>query len=453
MSFEIQFLGAAGTVTGSRYLLTYNGQRILVDCGMFQGAKSLRLKNWETFPVNAAEIQAVLLTHAHIDHSGYLPKLVREGFKGPIYCTPPTASLCKILLIDSAKIMENEAKYANKRGFSKHKPALPLFTTADAERALELLKPVPFGSDTEILKGLRAHFKHTGHILGAASVRVSDKEKSITFSGDVGRLNDPVMLAPEKLSKTDYLVIESTYGDRQHPDTDPQILLRDVFRKAWEQGGSIIIPAFAVGRAQQILYYIAKLKEKGDMPGFPVYLDSPMAIDATDLFCEYMKDHRLPKDECDRMCKGAQYIRNVEESKALQESKQPKIVISASGMATGGRVLHYLKTILPDAKNTVLFAGFQASGTRGSTLVNGAKEVKIHGELFPVNAKVQNIENLSAHADSLEIMTWLKSSEINPRKVFITHGEPSGSEALKYKLAETFQWHCVVPKEGDSFEL
>ena len=453
MAFEIQFLGAAGTVTGSRYFLTYNGQRILVDCGMFQGAKSLRLKNWEPFPVNAADIQAVVLTHAHIDHSGYLPKLVREGFKGPIFCTPPTASLCQILLLDSAKIMENEARYANKRGFSKHKPALPLFTTEDAERALGLLKPVPFGSDTEILPGLSAHFKHAGHILGAASIRISEKEKSITFSGDVGRLNDPVMLAPEKLSATDYLVIESTYGDRQHPDTDPLNSLRDVFRRAWEQRGSVIIPAFAVGRAQQILYYIAKLREKGEMPGFPVYIDSPMAIDTTELLCEYMNDHRLAKEECDRTCKGAKYIRNVEESIVLQENPQPKIVISASGMATGGRVLYYLKKMLPDPQNIVLFAGFQAAGTRGAALVNGTDEVKIHGELFRVNAKVENIENLSAHADSVEIVSWLKASTINPRKVFITHGEPSGSEALKKKLEESFKWNCVVPKEGESFEL
>ncbi len=450
---KLSFLGAAGTVTGSRYVLETDSGKILVDCGMFQGGKSLRLKNWEPFPVRPSELQAVVLTHAHIDHSGYLPRLVKEGFKGQIFCTPATAALCQILLLDSAKLMEEEARYANKRGFSKHKPALPLFTSEDAEQALEQFHPVPFGENRPLPAGVNVHFKHSGHILGAASVRISDPKTSITFSGDVGRLSDPVMLAPENLSETDCLVVESTYGDRLHPETNPLTLLKQTFQRAWDQRGSVLIPAFAVGRAQQILYYIEKLKERGEMPDFPVYLDSPMALDATNLYCEFMKDHRLPEEECVRTCKTAKYVRQVEESKAIQANTQPKVVISASGMATGGRVLHYLKKMLPDSRNIILFAGFQASGTRGASLVGGSDEVKIHGEYFEVNASVDNLENLSAHADSSEIITWLRNSKINPKKVFITHGEPSGSEALKTKLQEELGWECVVPKEGDIFEL
>lgn len=450
---RIRFLGASGTVTGSRYLLETENGNILVDCGMFQGGKELRQKNWDKFPVSAKEIKALLLTHAHIDHSGYIPKLVQEGFSGPIYCTPPTASLCKILLLDSAKLMEEEARYANKKGFSKHKPALPLFTTEDAERALTLFQPISFGEEKEVLSGVKVRFKHAGHILGAASIRVSTEKTSITFSGDVGRLNDPVMLSPENLVETNYLVVESTYGDRIHPEVDPLSFLRDTFRKAWSQRGSVLIPAFAVGRAHQILYYIQKLREKGEMPDYQIYLDSPMALDATNLYCDFRKDHRLPEDECARTCKAAKYIRDIEESKSLQADSRPKVVISASGMATGGRVLHYLKKMLPDSKNIILFAGFQAAGTRGAALVSGVDEVKIHGELIRVNATVENLENLSAHADSKEIITWLGNSKINPKKVFITHGESNGSEALKEKLQNEFKWNCIIPREGETFEL
>ena len=450
---KLNFLGAAGTVTGSRYVLETGKGKILVDCGMFQGAKSLRMKNWESFPIKASELQAIVLTHAHIDHSGYIPRLVQEGFKGKIYCTPPTTSLCQILLLDSAKLMEEEARYANKKGFSKHKPALPLFTTEDAEQTLEQFHSVAFGTTTTIPGGVQIHFKHSGHILGAASVRISNDKTSITFSGDVGRLNDPVMLSPESLSETEYLVVESTYGNRIHPEVDPLTFLKETFERAWHQRGSVLIPAFAVGRAQQILYYIAKLKEKGQMPDFPIYLDSPMALDATNLYCDHMEDHRLPEGECMRTCKSAKYVRKVEESKALQANSNPKVVISASGMATGGRVLHYLKSMLPDSRNIILFAGFQASGTRGAALVNGAEEVKIHGEYFSVKASVGNLENLSAHADSSEIINWLKNSKINPKRVFITHGEPAGSQALKTKLQDEFKWDCVVPEEGSVYEL
>ncbi|OQW47481.1 MAG: mRNA 3'-end processing factor [Proteobacteria bacterium SG_bin7] len=450
---KIKFLGATGTVTGSKYLLEAVGGMLLVDCGMFQGPKNLRQKNWNNFPVNPANLKAVVLTHAHIDHSGYLPKLVREGFKGPIFCTRPTATLCKILLMDSAKLMEEEARYANKKGFSRHKPAVPLFTVDDAERTLSQIRPLDFGMEHELPFGLLCHFRHTGHILGAASVKIWNQSTSITFSGDVGRMNDPMMLTPEAIEATNYLVVESTYGDRQHRPTDPLADLRRVFQETWSRGGSVLIPAFAVGRAQQILFHIGELKKRGEMPDFRVYLDSPMAVDATDLFCEFSKDHKLSMEECERTCKSAKYIRSIEESKALQKSSEQKVVISASGMATGGRVLHYLKTALPDTKNTVLFAGYQAAGTRGAALVNGAKEVKIHGELFPVRAHIENIENLSAHADASEVIDWLERSKISPIKVFITHGEPKGSEAMRVKLFERFHWTCVVPKENEEYKI
>lgn len=450
---KLTFFGAAGTVTGSRYFLESGSNRILVDCGVFQGAKALRLKNWGPFPVSVTDIQALVLTHAHIDHSGYIPKLVQDGFSGPIYCTPPTASLCRILLLDSAKLMEEQARYANKRGFSRHKPALPLFTTEDAEKALGQFVTLRFGKEKEILPGVRLEFKYAGHIIGAASARLSTDEKSITFSGDVGRLNSPVMFAPEPLSETDVLVVESTYGDREHPNSDPLPVLRDVFRKAWDQKGSVLIPSFAVGRAQEIMYYISKLKERGEMPGFPVYLDSPMAVDAAGIFAEFQKDHRLGREECERVCNVATYIRSVEQSKSVQRDGQPKVVISASGMATGGRVLHYLKEMLPDSRNIILFGGFQAAGTRGANLVGGATEIKMHGQMIAVKASVEMLENLSAHADAQEIVTWLRSSNIHPKQVFITHGEPSGSAALKAKLLEQFYWNCVLPQEGESFEL
>lgn len=450
---KLSFLGGAGTVTGSKYLLETADGRILVDCGMFQGISQLREKNWQAFPTKASEIDAIVLTHAHIDHSGYIPRLVREGYKGPIFCTAPTASLCRILLMDSAKLMEEEAHYANRRGYSKHKPAEPLFTSDDAAKALEQLRPIPFGNDHTIVGGLSVRFKHTGHILGAASVLIQTEGKRITFSGDVGRLQDPVMLSPEPLDAIDYLVVESTYGDRTHPNVDPESALQEAFETTWKNKGSVVIPAFAVGRAQQILYYIAKLKDSGKMPDFSVFLDSPMAVNATGLYCEFMRDHRMPREECKRTCEGAKYIRNLDESKALQTDPRPKIVISASGMATGGRVLHYLKKMLPDARNMVLFTGFQASGTRGASLVNGVSEIKIHGEYVPVNATVKNIENLSAHADSTEIRSWLKSSNLNPKTVFITHGEPNASQTLKDTLKTEFGWNCVVPKENEGFEI
>lgn len=450
---RIQFLGGTGTVTGSKYLISESGKNILVDCGVFQGSRDLKQKNWDKFLIDPKQIDAIVLTHAHIDHSGYIPKLAKDGFRGPIYCTPPTASLCRILLLDSAKIMEEEARYANKKRYSKHSPALPLFTVDEANEALEQLHPIQVHTEHEILPGLRINFKRTGHIIGAASVRLFTDKKSVTFSGDVGRINDPVMVAPEPLDPTDYLVLESTYGDRQHPATNVELDLQEVLRRTSDNGGSVLIPAFAVGRAQQILYYISKLKAAGKMPNMPVYLDSPMAVNATGIYCEFRPDHRLSESDCQHMCNGATYLRDVEDSKRIQADTTSKIVISASGMATGGRVLHYLKKLLPDSKNAILFAGFQAAGTRGAALVQGVDEIKIHGEKIAVRAKIENMENLSAHADAGELVTWLEMTSLKPQKVFVTHGEPTGSEALKKKIEARFGWQTIVPKESESFEL
>jgi metallo-beta-lactamase family protein len=453
---KLKFLGAAGTVTGSKSLIETNGRKILVDCGLFQGLKALRLRNWEAFPVPASEIHAVILTHAHIDHSGYLPRLYREGFRGQVYCTPSTGHLAKILLMDSAHLMEEEARYANKRGFSKHKPALPLFTKDDAERVLELFRFVPFHAEVELAgtQGVKVLFQRAGHILGASSVRLNDGKTKITFSGDVGRLKDPIMPHPEPLEETDYLVVESTYGDRLHTDEEPMEQLRAIFDEVAWQKGSLLIPAFAVGRAQEILYYIMRLRDKGLMPNLPVYLDSPMANRVTSVFCEHLADHKLSAAVCERMVDGIHFIKDIEESIQLQSRTDPRIIISASGMATGGRVLHHLKKMAQVHENIVLFAGYQAAGTRGATLVAGVKEIKIHGEYVPVRASVRYLDTLSAHADYRELLQWLGgSTACKPKRVFVTHGEPAAADAFRLRLRDQMGWDAVVPGMNDEFKL
>jgi metallo-beta-lactamase family protein len=422
---------------------------VLVDCGMFQGLKSLRLQNWEPLPLPASSINAVVLTHAHIDHSGYLPKLYRDGFRGPVYCTPPTAELCEILLMDSARLMEEESRYANKKGYSKHKPALPLFTTDDARLVLSQLVKVSFHSERSIEGGLSIRFGRAGHILGAANVVVTEAGgKRIAFSGDVGRMNDAVMLAPEPLPPADVLVIESTYGNRAHLPTDPGGALREAINKVAARGGSVLIPAFAVGRAQQILYHLSRLTELRLIPNLPMILDSPMANRVTRLYQEFPNEHRLNELEREALASGVRYVTEVEESIRVQQETDPRIVVSASGMATGGRVLHYLKKMAPQPQNLILFAGYQAVGTRGASLVSGEPEIKIHGEYFPVRAEIRNLENLSAHADAAEIVDWLSHSEIKPSRVFVTHGEPAAADAMRLRLTDRFGWRCEVASQG-----
>lgn len=446
---SLTFLGAAGTVTGSRHLLRLGSRNILVDCGLFQGLKSLRLKNWAAFPVDPSTIDDVVLTHAHLDHSGYLPKLVREGFRGRVFCTTATADLCELLLLDSAKIQESDAAFANRHGFSKHHPALPLYGKRDAMRALEHLTPLDFDTPTDLGHGANLVFRRAGHILGAASVQLRWGGKTIVFSGDLGRYNDPLMHDPAAIAQADYLVVESTYGDRLHKPVAPADALLEVVRRTTARGGTIIIPAFAVGRAQELLYLIWRLKQAGHLPLTPVYLDSPMAINASDIFQRHPLDHRLSAEESASAMGSATYVRDVEESRALSHNTMPKIIISASGMATGGRVLHHLKAFGADRRNTILFAGYQAAGTRGEALINGATEVKIHGGWVPIRAEIDSLPALSAHGDAEEILRWLRCFKRPPVRTFIVHGEPSASDALRQRIETEPGWTCDVPAEGD----
>ena len=450
---KLHFLGAAGTVTGSRYLLERDGARILVDAGLFQGYKELRLRNWEAFPVAPAELAAVVLTHAHLDHSGYLPRLAKLGFRGPIHCTEATAALCRILLPDSGRLQEEEAGYANRKGFSRHRPALPLYTEADAQEVLQQLRIHDFGAPFPVAAGARATFTPAGHILGAASAHLSWKQGSVLFSGDLGRADDLVMRPPADPPAARYVVVESTYGSRLHPALDPLPAMADAINRAVARGGTVVIPAFAVGRAQTMLYALHKLRAAGRIPAVPVFLNSPMAADATRVFHRHQAEHRLTREECEETCRVARVVNTVEESKALNERRGPMIIISASGMATGGRVLHHLKAFAPDARNLVMLTGFQAAGTRGWSLEQGAAEIRIHGEYVPVRAEVVNIDMLSAHADYAGVMAWLARLPEPPACTFVTHGEPAAADALRVRIEATLGWNCRIPAHGEAFDL
>lgn len=442
----LRFLGAAGSVTGSCYELTLNGRRLLLDCGLFQGYKQLRLRNWEQRVSDPQSLDAVILTHAHIDHSGYLPLLARRGFRGRIYCSAGTLELSRILLPDSAHLQEEEAAFANRHGFSKHKPALPLYTRADAETALSLLWPVAVGSTFEPAAGVQAQLQGAGHLLGATFVRVEHEKLSVTFTGDLGRPVDPVLLPPATPRPTDYLVTESTYGDRKHPQIDPESELALWVGKACARGGVIVIPAFAVGRAQTLLYYIARLKERKQIPDIPVFLDSPMATEASGLYGRLGSEHRLTPSECAQMCAVAQFVSSPADSKALDARSGPMIILSASGMATGGRVVHHLKAFLGDPRNLVLLAGFQASGTRGAALVAGAAAVRIHGQSYPVRAEIGQLTASSSHADADELLAWMRQLTVPPLCTFVTHGEPQASDVLRHRIQHELGWQVRVPE-------
>jgi metallo-beta-lactamase family protein len=453
MSLRLSFLGGAATVTGSKYLLQSSSHGILIDCGLFQGGRVLRQMNWEKFPFQPAGVSAVVLTHAHLDHSGALPLLVRQGFDGPIICSEATAALCEVLLRDAGHLQEQDARYANKRGFSKHKPALPLYTVKDAEAALRLLKPIPFHDSQEMPGGGNLVLRRAGHILGAASIELEWQQTSVAFSGDLGRHDDSIMPDPEPLTKGDYLIVESTYGDRLHSKIDPQRTIEDIVGNTTKRGGTVVIPAFAVGRVQALLYYFERIKLAGGLRNVPIFLDSPMAVNASEIFCKFRVDHKLSHDECRRACSVATYIRSIEDSKRLSESPIPKVIISASGMATGGRVLHHLRRFAPDQKSTVLFAGYQAEGTRGAAMMSGAKTVRIHGQDVPIAAEVRNIDALSAHADADEILGWLKSGGIVPMKTFVTHGEPHAARSMQSRIARELGWTSFVPEQRQEVVL
>jgi len=454
MGLTLTFLGGAGTVTGSKYLLEDDEHRILVDCGLFQGYKALRLKNWASLPNDPHKISAVLLTHAHLDHSGYLPLLINRGYRGRVFCTAATQDLCGILLPDCGHLAERDADFANRRGFSKHKPALPLYNEEDARRALNYLQPVAFDQMQKIPGSATARFRRAGHILGAASIEVEWHGKRIVFSGDIGRYNDPIMFDPVTPDSADYVLVESTYGNRSHENLDPETALGAIVNRTIARGGTVIIPSFAVGRAQSLLFHFARMKSAGTIrPDLPIFLDSPMAIEASDILGRHPSDHHLTSEESKKLAAVAHYVQTGEESRALTANPMPKVIISASGMATGGRVLHHLEQYVSDSRNAVVFAGFQAGGTRGASMVAGAESIRMHGHDIPVRAEVANLAMLSAHADRSELMRWLKGFQMPPTTLFVVHGEPTASDTLRHDIEQNLAWSVVVPEQGQQVEL
>jgi metallo-beta-lactamase family protein len=451
---KLQFLGATGTVTGSKYLLQNQSSNTLIDCGLFQGFKQLRLRNWHNFPIQPSRIDRVILTHAHIDHSGYLPLLVRNGFHGPVYCTSATRDLCEILLLDSAKLQEEEAEFANRHSFSKHKPALPLYDRHDAQKALRQLKVVEMGRQVKLDEDTAFHFEPSGHILGSAFVCLESEGTKVVFSGDLGRPHDLVMSPPVAIQHADYLLIESTYGNRSHATTDVLDQLAEVINRTQQRGGKVIIPTFAVGRTQSLLYCIHLLKQKKAIDtALPVYLNSPMAQEATRIFRQHAGEYRLSEQQVEAMCREVKVVSDIEESKWINTVKTPMILMAGSGMATGGRIVHHLKQFMPDPKNTILFTGFQAGGTRGAAMLDGVKEIKIHGEYYPVNAEIGLVDNLSAHADAGEIIGWLRNFQKPPRRTFITHGEPVAADTLRLRIEEQLGWETYVPDYMETVKL
>lgn len=453
---KLTFLGANETVTGSKTLVDWPGGRLLVDCGLYQGRKELRLLNWSDFPVAPESVKAVLLTHAHIDHSGYIPRFIKVGYDGPVYCTEATRDLCHILLPDSGFLQEEDAASANRYGYSRHSPALPLYTEQEARAALTAFRPVPLGVTHQLDDGLGFSLHRAGHILGSSMVMLysAGGGPRILFTGDIGRAHNPVMKPPAIMQDADYIVIESTYGDRLHSQDDPTEEIGRVIRETAARGGTVVVPSFAVGRAQALLYHIYVLKDEGRIPNLPVYLDSPMAIDATALMQKHMNEHRLSPEECAAVCRVATYTHTAAESKAINASNgMPKVIISASGMATGGRILHHLKHYLGDVRNTILLPGFQAEGTRGDRLRRGEKELRIHGQEWPVRAQIVTIDNMSAHADYGEILSWLGHFRTPPKNVFIVHGETAAAHGLKEKIEAMPGWRASVPITGQQERL
>lgn len=462
MSTNLSFLGAAGTVTGSRFLLDVNGHQYLIDCGLFQGGRSEKALNWAPFPVSPDRIDAVLLTHAHIDHVGYLPRLVRQGFHGPVYATQASQALLQIVLPDSAHLQEQDAVYANKSGYSRHKPALPLYTAADAEEALKLIQGIPF-DDPLALDGVTAIWRPAGHILGSAILDVEIQNgrgsRRVVFSGDLGRYESEVMRPPTSLSEADVLLVESTYGDRLHSDEPIQNVLAEALDYVLQRDGVLLVPAFAVGRTQEVLYHIRQLQEKRRVPDLPVFIDSPMAVETSHIYCRFGDDHNLDVNllmdvkECPLRCRDTHFVQDVEESKQLNTRPGPAVIISASGMCSGGRIMHHLKWRLPDKRNALLFVGYQADGTKGRLLLSGAREVRIHGEVVPVRARLFQAHALSAHADRGELLRWLSGFSSTPRHTFVVHGEPRSSQALQEHIQQRFEWEVSAPRTGEVYDI
>ncbi len=447
----LQFLGAAKSVTGSKFLLDTGKSRVLFECGMFQGKKELRQRNWDPMPIDPSKIDAVVLTHAHIDHSGYIPRLVKQGFKGTIYCTPATAELLGLLLPDSGYLQEEEARWRNKKGLTKHKPALPLYTRDEAKESLKQIQSLDYGQFREVADGVSVKFHPSGHILGAAFVETHFGGKTMVISGDLGSYDRVVMRGPDALPAADYVLVESTYGGRSVDARPVQEQIRERIAAPLERGGVVVIPSFAVGRSTLVLYHLRQLQERGEIPDVPVYLDSPMATDAVKIYCRYGNEHNLKVDllksskDCVIRARQTFLVKSADESKRLNKREGPAVIISASGMATGGRILHHLKHRLPEKKNLVLLVGYQAFGTRGRTLLEGAKDLKIFGRKVKVRAEVASINGLSAHGDSDDIIRWLKSSKKKPRHTFLVHGENEGLAAMSKRVGLELKFKHSVP--------
>ncbi|VAW37313.1 Metallo-beta-lactamase family protein, RNA-specific [hydrothermal vent metagenome] len=442
---KITFLGATGTVTGSKYLINTSQANLLMDCGLFQGYKSIRSRNWDPLPFNIELIDAVLLTHAHLDHSGMIPLLYKYGYRGPVYCSQATFKLCELLLKDSGHLQEEEAKFRNKHRLSRHQPAKPLYDFKTAKASLSLFVPVDYEKAVTV-KDAKIEFSPVGHILGATSIRVESNGKSIIATGDVGRPNDLIMHPPQALKDCDYLLIESTYGNRLHEKHDPVTDLENIVNASIAKGGSILIPSFSVGRAQAIMFVLAELIKDKRIPKLPIFLDSPMAINASDIYSEFEDEHRLNIAQCHEMYDKVTCTKSIEESKHLASLTDPHIIISANGMATGGRVLHHLIRFLPDNRNTIVFTGYQAGGTRGQKLRDGAKHLQIFGREVEVTANIEKIPSFSAHADYREMIDWLKQSKnLNPKQVFVVHGEADAADEFRLRLKKEFGWHITVP--------
>lgn len=450
---SLRFFGATDTVTGSRYLIESGGKRVLVDCGLFQGYKRSRERNRAPFPVPPQTIDAVVLSHAHLDHTGYVPALVRDGFSGPVYATDGTTDLCKLLLPDSGYLQEEEAVYASARGSSRHDPPLPLYTAADAVRSLNSFRVVGFDDPEDLGAGLEVTLLPAGHILGAAQVQVRAGGTTVHFTGDLGRADDPLMYPPRPLGVVDVLVTESTYGNRKHSTADPERQLGEIINKVARRGGVVMIAAFAVGRAETLMLHLSRLRRKNIIPNIPVYLNSPMAIDASGMYQRHPEEHRLKQDEYEHMYQLATLTRTVDESKLLNLRGGPMVIISASGMLTGGRILHHVAAYGPDPKNAVILSGYQASGTRGATLASGEREIRIYGEDVKIRADVIQLESLSAHADADGVIEWMRSAPREPRMTYITHGEPEASDALRLRIKRELGWRARVPEHLESVSL
>ena len=452
----LTFLGAARTVTGSKYLVEADGHRFLIDCGMFQGLKDLRLRNWSPLPVPPETIDCVVLTHAHLDHSGWLPRLVSQGFAGPVYCTLGTADLCRLILPDAAHLQQEDAKFANKRGYSKHQPALPLYTEEDAAEALSRMKPSPFGTTIAIGHGFEIEFINAGHLLGSSYVLFTRADRSgarVLFGGDLGRYARPILPDPSPGVDADVLLVESTYGDRAHPDDDDGSALARIIGETYARRGKVIIPAFAIGRVEELLYWLFRLEDERRIPQMPIYVDSPMAIKGLAYYQAHKGELDKEIETVRRKLPRFTPVNSAQESKQLVATDRSSIIIASSGMATGGRVVHHLFDGLPDPRNTVLFVGFQAAGTRGRQLVDGAQHVKMFGQHVPVHARIEKIDGMSAHADAGEIIRWLRTFPRAPKMTYLVHGEVVAQDALRRRIGKELGWPVHVPAHGEKVDV